>query len=227
MFQLKVLKFKGFKIKKLNNSIKIQNSKFKIINMNDSKAFTLIETVVAIGLSTLVLGAVFGFVYYFYRTSGYNLSQIGAVNSARKGMETMVREIREATYSDEGAYSIKQAQNQSFTFYSDIDKDLNVERVRYFLEDNSLKKGVLKASGDPPQYQEENEEVRILSHDVRNGDEAVFKYYDKDNNLVADLERYTDIRLIEIKLVVNTDPNRPPGEFTLISNAQFRNLKEE
>lgn len=192
-----------------------------------NKGFTLIETVIAISLSALVMVAVFGFVYYFYRTSGYNLSQIAAVNSARKGMETMIREIREATYSDEGAYPIKQAQNQSFTFYSDIDKDMNVERVRYFLENNILKKGVLKATGDPPKYQEEDEEIRILSRDVRNGGEAVFKYYDKDNNLVADLGKYTDIRLIEIKLVVNTDPNRPPGEFTLKSNAQLRNLKEE
>lgn len=192
-----------------------------------NKGFTLIETVIAISLSALVMVAVFGFVYYFYRTSGYNLSQIAAVNSARKGMETMVREIREATYSDEGAYPIKQAQNQSFTFYSDIDKDLNVERVRYFLEDNILKKGVLKATGDPPKYQEENEDIRILSRDVRSETEAIFTYYDKDNNLVVDLDKYTDIRLIEIELIVNTDPNRPPGEFTLQSNAQLRNLKEE
>lgn len=195
--------------------------------MNNSRAFTLIETVIAISISTIVLLAVFGFVYYFYRTSGYNLSQIAAVNSARKGMETTVQEIREATYSDEGAYPIKQAQNQSFTFYSDIDKDKNVEQVRYFLENTNLKKGVLKATGDPPQYKDENEEVRILSRDVRNGSEAIFIYYDKDNNEVADLEKYTDIRLIQIKLVVNTDPNRPPGEFSLISNAQLRNLKEE
>lgn len=203
----------------------ILNSEFK--SMRKLKGFTLIETVVAIGLSSLVLMAVFGFVYYFYRTSGYNLSQMSAVNSARKGMETMVRETREATYSDEGAYPIKQAQSQSFIFYSDIDKDNNVERVRYFLEESNLKKGVLKATGDPPKYLEENEKIRILSQDVRNGGEAIFNYYDKDNNLVADLDKYTDIKLIKIKLIVNIDPNRPPGEFTLQSNAQLRNLKEE
>lgn len=191
------------------------------------KGFTLIETVIAIIVSSLVFLAVFGFIYYFYRASGYNLNQIAAVNSARKGVEVMVREVREATYSDEGAYPIKEAQDQSFTFYSDIDKDQNVERVRYFLDNDNLKKGTLKVAGDPSQYLEENEEIKILSRDVRNGTEAIFTYYDQDNNQVVDLQRYTDIRLIRVKLIVNVEPNRPPDEFTLYSSAQLRNLKEE
>lgn len=185
------------------------------------------ETVVTIAVSSLVFLAVFGFIYYFYRTSGYNLSQIAATNSARKGMEIMVREIREATYSDEGSYPIKNAKNKSLTFYSDIDKDKNIERVRYFLEDINLKKGVLEATGNPPKYQDANEAVKILSQYVRNGSEAIFTYYDVNNNQVEDLDVLTDIRLIKIKLIVNTNPNRPPDEFTLVSNAQLRNLKEE
>lgn len=187
------------------------------------KGFTLTETIVVIGISTLVLLAVIGFIYYFYRTSGYNLSQMAAVNSARRGMEIMVREIREATFSDEGSYPVKQAGSDSFTFYSDIDKDDNVERVRYFLENNILNKGVLKATGSPPQYQEENEQVKILSRNIR--DEGIFTFYNKENLEIEELEILADIRLIQIQLVVNTDPNRPPGEFTLISNAQLRNLK--
>lgn len=193
----------------------------------NSAGFTLMETVVTIAVSSLVFLAVFGFIYYFYRTSGYNLAQMSAVNNARKGMETMVRELREATYSDGGAYPLKQAQNQLIVFYSDIDKDYNIERVRYFLEGDILKKGILKATGSPPKYQEEDEEIKILSENVRNGDEAIFTYYDGNSEEVEDLNKLTDIKLIQLKLVVNTNPNRPPGEFTLISNAQLRNLKEE
>jgi len=189
------------------------------------KGFTLIETIVVIGVSTLILLAVVAFIYYFYRTSGYNLNQMAAVNSARKGIETMVREIREATFSDEGSYPIKQSDSNSFTFYSDIDKDNNVERVRYFLENNILNKGVLEATGNPPRYLEENEEIRILSRNVR--DEDIFTFFDENNVEVEELEIITNIRLIQVQLVVNTDPNRPPGEFTLISNAQLRNIYGE
>jgi len=189
------------------------------------KGFTLTETIVVIGISTLVLLTVIGFIYFFYRTSGYNLSQMAAVNSARKGMGVMVREIREATFSDEGSYLVKEADSNSFTFYSDIDKDNNVERVRYFLENNILNKGVLKATGSPPRYLEENEKIKILSRNVR--DEDIFTFYDEENLEVEELEILTDIRLVQMQLVINTDPNRPPGEFTLISNAQLRNIYGE
>lgn len=195
--------------------------------MKYSKGITLIETIVAISVSTLVFLAVFNFVYYFYRTNNYNLSQMAAVNNARRGMETMIREIREATYSDEGSYPVKEAQDNSFYFYSDIDKDYNIERVRYFLEDDNLKKGVTKSTETTFQYLDENEEIKILSQTVRNEDEAVFTYYDSNNNEIEDLGILADIRLIQIKLIINTDPNRPPGEFTLISNAHLRNLGEE
>ncbi|MBU2564399.1 prepilin-type N-terminal cleavage/methylation domain-containing protein [Patescibacteria group bacterium] len=190
------------------------------------KGFTLIETIVAITVSSIVFLAVFGFVYYFYRTSGYNLSQMIAVNSARKGVETIVRETREATFSDQGSYLIKNAEDQSFTFYSDIDKDLKIERVRYFLDEYILKKGITE-SNDNSKYLDENEEIRILSNNIRNLEEPIFTYYDENNNEVEDLQVVTNIRMIQIKLIVNTDPNRPPGEFTLVSNAQLRNLRYE
>ncbi|MFH1308804.1 MAG: prepilin-type N-terminal cleavage/methylation domain-containing protein [Patescibacteria group bacterium] len=190
------------------------------------KGFTLIETIVAITVSSIVFLAVFGFVYYFYRTSGYNLSQMIAVNSARKGVETIVRETREATFSDQGSYLIKNAEDQSFTFYSDIDKDLKIERVRYFLDEYILKKGITE-SNDNSKYLDENEEIRILSNNIRNLEEPIFTYYDENNNEVEDLQVVANIRMIQIKLIVNTDPNRPPGEFTLVSNVQLRNLRYE
>ncbi|MBU3922911.1 prepilin-type N-terminal cleavage/methylation domain-containing protein [Patescibacteria group bacterium] len=190
------------------------------------KGFTLIETIVAITVSSIVFLAVFGFVYYFYRTSGYNLSQMIAVNSARKGVEIIVRETREATFSDQGSYLIKNAEDQSFTFYSDIDKDLKIERVRYFLDEYILKKGITE-SNDNSKYLDENEEIRILSNNIRNLEEPIFTYYDENNNEVEDLQVVANIRMIQIKLIVNTDPNRPPGEFTLVSNAQLRNLRYE
>ncbi|MBD3282031.1 MAG: prepilin-type N-terminal cleavage/methylation domain-containing protein [Candidatus Portnoybacteria bacterium] len=193
--------------------------------MNKSKGFTLIEVVIAISISLLLFLTVSGFVYYFYRTTGYNLNQIAAINSARKGMEIMVREIREATYSDNGAFPIQEIATQSFTFFSDIDKDDNIERVRYFLDGSLLKKGVLQATGDPLQYLEENEEIKILSRYVRNSNSAIFTYYDESNNVISDLSDLSSVNLVQLELVINTDANRPPEEFSLISNAQLRNLR--
>lgn len=97
------------------------------------KGFTLIETIVTISIFALMMGAVSGFIIMAYRTHSYTWQQSTAINEARKGIETMVKEIREARPGDNGSYPIILAQDKEFIFYSDIDKDGETERVRYFL----------------------------------------------------------------------------------------------
>jgi type II secretory pathway pseudopilin PulG len=97
------------------------------------KAFTLVETIVAIIVFALAMGAVSGLIVTLYRTHGYTWQQSIAIEEARRGIETMVKEIREARSGDDGSYSIEKADDKEFIFYSNIDKDKAVERVRYFL----------------------------------------------------------------------------------------------
>ena len=97
------------------------------------KSFTLIESLVAILVFTLIMGAVSGLIVMVYRTYGYTWQQSIAIEEARRGIETMVKEIREARTGDDGSYPIEKADDKEFIFYSDIDKDNEVERVRYFL----------------------------------------------------------------------------------------------
>lgn len=81
----------------------------------------------------LVMGVVTAFVVMAYRVYGYSWQQTVAINEARKGIEVMVKEIREARTGDDGSYPIKKTEDKEFIFYSDIDKDGEIERVRYFL----------------------------------------------------------------------------------------------
>lgn len=98
------------------------------------RSFTLIETLITIVIFTLALGAVFGFVIMGYRTQTYTFQQSQAISEARKGVEAMVKEIREAKVGDDGSYMIEKAEDYEFIFYSDIDKDAQTERVRYFIK---------------------------------------------------------------------------------------------
>jgi len=193
--------------------------------------FSLIEGIFMIAIFALAMALLISFVIYVYRAYGYNFEQIAAINEARKGIETMVREIREARYGDDGSYPLEEAGNFQFIFYSDIDKDAYIERVRYFLDGTSFKKGVVKPSGDPPQYVLTNEVVDVLSAYVRNGTTPVFTYYNGDwptdtvNNPLPTLTRLTDTKLMHVYLKINVDPNRPPDNFELESDVQIRNLK--
>ena len=85
--------------------------------------FTLIESLITIAVFALITGVISGLILMLYRTHGYTWQQSTAVNEARKGIETMVKEIREAKFGDDGSFPIVKAGNKEFVFYSDIDKD--------------------------------------------------------------------------------------------------------
>jgi len=188
--------------------------------------FTLIETVAVIGITALVFAAVSWAIVSFYRANSYIIHQAYAVGSARKGTEVMTREIREATYSDTGGYPVVSADTSEFVFYSDVDRDNSIERVRYFLDGTDFKRGEIKASGDPLVYNAANEKISVLSEYVRNtGSQPIFTYYDSSGNEVSDLSNVADITLVKTRLVVNVIEGRAPEEFTLRSTAQIRNLK--
>ena len=178
------------------------------------------------------MAALSTFIFTTYRSYSYNLQQVAAINEARRGIEIMVKEIREARYGEGGSYPIAQAGDFSFIFYGDIDRDSVVERIRYFLDGTNFKKGIVEPTGDPPQYVLSSETLSILSAYARNGTSApVFTYYNGDwpgdtiNNPLPTLTRLTDTKLMHIYLKINVDPNRPPDDFILESDTQIRNLK--
>ena len=96
-------------------------------------AFSLIETIVAIAIFALIIGAVTGSIMMIYRTHSYIFQQSTAIEEARRGIETMVKEVREAREGENGSYPIEEAGDKEFIFYSDIDNDGKTEKVRYFL----------------------------------------------------------------------------------------------
>lgn len=97
------------------------------------KSFTLVETLISIFVFSLLMGAVLGGILTLYRIHSYQWQQGLAISEARRGIEIMVKEIREARQGENGAYPIEYAGDKEFIFYSDIDNDGKVERVRYFL----------------------------------------------------------------------------------------------
>lgn len=105
--------------------------------MQKTKGFTLIEVLITMAIFVLAMGAITGFAIATYRSQAYTFQQSIAINEARKGVETMVKEIREARTGDDGAYVIEKADDYEIIFYSDIDKDNETERVRYFIYQSS------------------------------------------------------------------------------------------
>ncbi len=165
----------------------------------------------------------------FYRYNSYGLEQSQAIDSARRGIDPTINNIREATYSDEGAYPIINASVNSFSFYSDINRDNSIEKIRLFLDTSTytFKKGVTESAGDPLTYDGQPETILTLADNVRNIQQGVniFRYYDNVGVEVVDLSNISSISFVSMSVVVNVNPARAPNDFTLRASAALRNLK--
>ncbi|MBU1045673.1 prepilin-type N-terminal cleavage/methylation domain-containing protein [Patescibacteria group bacterium] len=98
-----------------------------------NKGFTLIETLVAVLIFGVIITGLFSIIPFIYRVDSYAWHQAYATNEARRGMKIMIREIREAITGEDGSYVLLSTQDNELIFFSDIDKDDDIERVRYFL----------------------------------------------------------------------------------------------
>lgn len=192
------------------------------------RGMTLVEMLVVIALYTIVLLALTNNIVAFYRFNSYTIAQAYQVDGARRGMQFLVRDLREMTYADNGTFPLARMQSNLIGFYSDIDRDNSVEYVEYQLASTTFTKRIYNATGTPPVYNGTPSETIVLSTYVQNINQATstFLYYDENGNRSTASSTVTDIRYIEAKIIVNIDPVRDPGQFMLRSSSALRNLKE-
>lgn len=194
------------------------------------KGFTLVEIIVSVAIFTVIFLAVMNFgqgIFSFNRKAQQNLS---AQSDARRVLKTIIKELRSASPSSNGAYPIAQTATSSLIFFSNIDEDADKERIRYFLDGTDLKKGVVNPSGTPLVYNLANESISVVIKNVRNGVTPIFEYFDSSfsgtGNSLLEPVQATVVRLIRITTKIEEDPNKPIGELIVTSQAFLRNLKD-
>lgn len=190
-----------------------------------TRGMTLIETMVWISVFTLAMLAIVSTLLSFYRTNAYTLEQATAVTSAQRALEQAVRTIREGAYSSQGAFPIVSIATNDFIFYADIDNDALIERVHYYIQGTTLMRGVLDATGNPPDYTG-TEAASVVAEYVRNTDQSLstFRYFDEIGSEITNFTNWTSVRFVTVNLAVNVNVATLPNQFTLSSSAAIRNL---
>lgn len=196
---------------------------------SSSAGLSLVETLVVVALFTVLMFAIMTSVASFYSFNAYTIAQAYQVAEGRRGMERLVRDIREMTYADNGTFPLARMEDNLIGFYSDIDRDDSVEYVEYELSGAVLQKRIYNATGSPPTYVSTPDETQTLSEYVQNQSQSIptFTYYDGEGNPATATSTVTDITYVEAQIIVNIDPIRDPGEFVLRSSAALRNLTED
>lgn len=202
----------------------------KFILQKHNAGVTLIELLISIFILTLIWLAVSAFQKDVFSLNSAISNSLNAQQDARRAFKTMAAEIRGASPSSTGAYAVSQANSTVFIFYSNIDSDQLIERIRYFLDGNTIKRGVLKPSGNPLAYNSANESTSEVVHYVANGATPIFQYYDSNYDgttpPLGEPVNTQAIRLIQVTAVIDLDAARPPSPVTLTTQVSMRNLKD-
>lgn len=197
------------------------------------KGFSLLELIVVMGLLVLFTTLVADFqakVFIYNRIfQDANVTLVDAVSV----LKSMTAELRSMSPSSAGGYPIDTAATSTITFYNDINDDGGKEKIRYFMSGMILKKGIIQPSGNPVIYNSASETVSTLINNVRNtATTSIFNYYDNSYYGQATATPLTfpldiqQVRLININLVVDPNPNRPLAPITETTNVTLRNLKD-
>ena len=188
------------------------------------------EVLVSIFILSLIVLAVYSFQKDVFSMNRIISGSLTAQEEARRALKSMSAEVRTASPSSLGAYAIAQTAPSSFTFYSNTDDDSFKERVRYFLDGTTLKRGIIKPSGAPLTYNPANETISELVHDVASAATSTFSYYDENydgaTQPLAEPIDIATVRLVKITIVIDKNSQAPPGPMTLTTQISMRNLKD-
>ncbi len=193
--------------------------------------FTVIEILVVMGILLMIGSAVIIVFIDIFRLNGTISDDLDTSGEARRALKTIVAEVRTVSPSSVGAYALNQTATSSFIFYSNIDADSYKERVRYFLQNGVLKRGIVKPSGGPLAYNLGSETVTDLVRSVINSSTTpIFSYYDSSyagtsSPLVSPFD-ISSVRLVKVQILVDKDSSTGTTSLLYTTQVSFRNLKD-
>ncbi|MGE5392140.1 MAG: type II secretion system protein J [Candidatus Saccharibacteria bacterium] len=194
-----------------------------------SAGYTLIEAVVVVFVFSMIVYGVIMLVSNLLGGSNKQGNLLNGSDQARRVGAAFTNELRRSSNGINGAFPIGLAGDQEILFYSNIDSSPDIERVRYYSQNGSLMKGVVKPSGGI--YNLAAETVSAVQNDLGNGATPVFYYYSSDYDGTADSHLTQPVNINQVKyvrlnlLIKNRGGLTDANTYTVTAGAAVRNLK--
>jgi prepilin-type N-terminal cleavage/methylation domain-containing protein len=199
--------------------------------LQNQRGFTLIEMLVVIAIVSLLIFNISALTSSVLINSEQQLSSSANVDYAMNLSSAFTNEIRNASTGNNGSFSLNKAGDSEIIFYSTVGASgLNVNRIRYWLSETTLYKGVVAPTGSPLNYDLNSEKVTTVQTDLVNGATPVFYYYDGNyngsTNQLAQPINVNQVKFVRINLIVLKQVSKnSTSNFTVSSGATIRNLK--
>ncbi|MFH0755527.1 MAG: hypothetical protein V1910_02580 [bacterium] len=151
------------------------------------------------------------------------------VDRARLITFTFTSELRSASTGADGSYPITQANSNQIIFYSSYGDSMGlVNKIRYFISENKLKKGVIVPAGNL--YNQNSETISVIGTEIKNENVPLFYYYDGNyNGNSLPLDQPVNINLIKyVKInmvILKQSSKNSTSTFVINAGSSIRNLK--
>lgn len=189
--------------------------------------YTLLEMLVVIAIIGITMPAVYAAINALYHVHGSTLARAVAVTETTKGIREIVRDVRSAVYAENGSLPIVALATSSLTIYADTDLDGVVERVRYFLDGTTVRKGVIEPTGTSS-YPVAQESVTPLMANIINttASTSLFRYYTATGTEIVTPSASLAVRRVDVTCVARSPAGTTTDAVTVASSASIRNLKD-
>ena len=195
---------------------------------------TLIEMLMAIAIFAIGLAGFSQLFINTWRNNAYAIEMGESALVVSQGINKTVSYIRKVCQGDDGSYPIKSANGNDLVVYADYKKDGIVERLHFYLINGTLFMGIANPTQTLPKtYPLSDEQAIVLATKIVNtSSEPIFYYYnnnypgDTTNNPLSSPVHISVIRLVQIHLKININPNRAPDNIEMRSFVEMRNLND-
>ena len=201
----------------------------KIERRNDA-GMTLVETMIALGIFMVVIMAVGAFQVSIFSNQKAVSGSLQTAQDAQIILKTMLTELRAASPGMNGSYPIASAGTSSITFFSDANNDGMTEQIGYRLSSSTVYRTMIPPTGSPATYNIANQTTSVIMNNVRNSASSpVFQYFDQNytgtSSPLAMPVNISSVRLVQINLTLDVNPNLSQVPRTYTVQASLRNIK--
>ncbi|MBI5147888.1 MAG: fibronectin type III domain-containing protein [Parcubacteria group bacterium] len=191
----------------------------------DEAGFSVIEILVNIAIVVSIVATI-GFLSQFLASGGLFLSRgLEAHRDFQQALNEMSSELRSMGQSGLGSYPIAAAGTSSVAFYSDIYQNGVFERIRYFMENGALKKGVITPTGNPLVYGESSEQILQIVSGIATTTSGIFSYYGENGSSLSFPVDVSAIRMISVNATVNSEEKNKAAPAPFQMKITPRNLR--
>jgi len=180
------------------------------------------EALITCAVLALVVGSIYNLLSFGQKSWEATSEGSEAQLSARLAMGRVIKDLREAKEEAGGGEAIAEARSGQIIFYANVDSDSNPERIRYFVSNQIIKRGVTEYDEAQGYGGRETEETLAKSVQAFS-----LQYADLNSsslNPPLDQSQRAQIRMITVSLETDVDPDKQPPATSVKSVARLRNL---